>query len=208
MIQVPDMNRAHSLLALPVLGALVLTLSFETLPANGRSQATLGSAAKTTQEDASLGRRALININNISMWFARDGFSAHNPLTDNPGTTFPRSTSQIVFQDGLIWGGRVFDGNPQQVRVGGQTHRIGTVPGRILSRGLAQDRDDPLNRIYRIRHDYRRADLRLDAAELLGQDEVSEADIERVRGQYERDLAGVAVGVGRPLLRSRRGRRV
>ncbi len=181
------MNRVRDLIHFPVLTTIVLTLTLSTSAADGRSQAALGSAAKSTQQDLGLGRRALININNISMWFARDGFSGHNPLTDNPGTTFPRSTSQIVFQDGLIWGGRVFDGNPQQVRVGGQTHRIGTVPGRILSRGLAQDPDDPLNRIYRIRHDYRRADLRLDAAELLGQDDVSEADVERVRDQYERD---------------------
>ena len=143
-----------------IAAAFVLMLTLGAFPAHGRSLTALGSAAKTTQEDPELGQRALININNISMWFARDGFSGHNPLTDTPGTTFPRSTSQIVFQDGLVWGGRVIDGNPQQVRVGGQTHRIGTVPGRILSRGVAEDRDDPLNRIYRIRHDYRRAELR------------------------------------------------
>jgi len=160
------------------------------VPAHGRPRTALGGAAKPTQDvspNPNLGQRALININNISQWFVRDGTSGHNPLTDTPGTTFPRSTSQIVFYDGLVWGGRVVDGDPQQVRVGGQTFSSGTVPGRILSRGLAQDLDDPLNRIYRVRHDYRRADLRLDAAELLGQDEVSQADIERVRAQYERD---------------------
>ena len=180
------MNRVRHIL-LAVLAALLLTLACGALPAHSRSQAALGSTAKKTQEDLRLGQRALININNISQWFARDGFSGHNPLTDTPGTTFPRSTSQIVFQDGLVWGGRVLDGDPQQVRVGGQTFRIGTVPGRILSRGLAQDRDDPRNRIYRIRPDYRRADLRLDTAELLGQDEASAEDVERVRAQYERD---------------------
>ena len=172
--------------------ALILTLALGAIPArgafpaHGRPALSLTSAAKVTQ-DLSLGRRALINVNNISMWFARDGFSGHNPLTDTPGTIFPRSTSNIVFQDGLVWGGRVFDGDSQQVRVGGQTFRIGTVPGRIISRGVAQDPGDPRNRIYRIRPDYRRADLRLDTAELLGQDEVSEADIERVRAQYEKD---------------------
>ena len=144
-----------------VLLALAVVSALGVLPVHGRS---LDAAAGTVQQEAGLGQRALINVNNISMWFARDGLSGHNPLTDTPGITFPRSTSQIVFKDGLVWGGRVLDGNPQQVRVGGQTHHIGTVPGRILSRGVAQDRDDPRNRIYRIRHDYRRADLRLDAA--------------------------------------------
>ena len=180
------MNRLHRLLPL-VLTALGVTLALGAYPVFGHQQAGLDGAAKRTQDGPNLGRRALINVNNISQWFARDGFSGHNPLTDTPGTTFPRSTSQIVFQDGLVWGGRVIDGDPQQVRVGGQTFRIGTVPGRILSRGVAQDLNDPRNRIYQIRHDYRRADLRLDAAELLGQDQVSEADVERVRAQYESD---------------------
>ena len=170
-----------------LLATCLLLLALGADPSYARSAQATGVAAKRTQEEVGLGQRALININNIAMWFARDGFSAHNPLTGTPGTTFPRSTSQVVFQDGLVWGGRVFDGNPQQVRVGGQTHRIGTVPGRIVSRGVGQDRDDPRNRIYRIRHDYRRADLRLDTAELLGQDEGSATDIERVRAQYERD---------------------
>lgn len=146
-------------------------------------------AAKLAQ-DSAFGERSLININNISTWIRRDGWSARHPLRVNfSGTTFPRSTSQVVYQDGLVWGGKVKDGDAQIVRVGGQTFEIGTVPGRILARGVAEERDDPSVRIYRVRRDYQTADLRLDTAELLdiGLSEVSDADIDQVRAQYERD---------------------
>ncbi len=153
------------------------------------SHAAPSHPAKLAQEPA-FGERSLININNISTWIRRDGWSARHPLRVNfSGTTFPRSTSQVVYQDGLVWGGRVRDGDPQVVRVGGQTFEIGTVPGRILARGVAEDPDDPSVRIYRVRRDYQSADLRLDAAELLdiGLSEVDDTDVDRVRAQYERD---------------------
>jgi len=136
-----------------------------------------------------LGERALLNIGDVSMWFKRDGWSARNPLSDQSGVTFPRSTGQVIFQDGLIWGGRVLDGKPQELRVGGQTYRIGTVPGRIITRGVAEDPNDPSVRIYRVRRDYKTADLRQDASELFGKDlgEVTSGDIEALRNQYDND---------------------
>ena len=180
----------------PYRAVLYLLLALALLCAEGQhapaadnpSAAPAPRAAKPTRE-ISFGERALININNISMWFQRDGLSAHNPLADIAGVTYPRSTGTVVYQDGLVWGGRILDGGAQQVRVGGQTFRSGTVPGRILSRGRAQDRDDPRVRIYRVRRDFRSADLRLDTAELLGLDlsEVGEADVAQVRQQYAED---------------------
>ncbi len=156
-------------------------------------------AAKVAQ-DYAFGERALLNINNMSLWFKRDGFSARNPLNDNSGVTFPRSTDQVIFQDGLIWGGLVQDGDPQVLRVGGQTYEIGTVPGAIVSKGVAESPDDPLVRIYRIRRDYQTADLRLDASELfgLGLSEVTDADVAAVRGQYALDWQEWPAAKGAP----------
>ena len=147
-------------------------------------------AAKASQDGETIpGQQALINVNNMSMWFKRDGLSGRNPLTDNSGVTFPRSTGAVIFQDGLVWGGIVRDGGQQELRVGGQTYEIGTVPGRILSRGVAEDPGDPGVRIYRIRRDFRTADLRLDASESLGigLSAVTDGDVEELRAQYERD---------------------
>ncbi len=145
------------------------------------------SAARAAQ--AKFGERALMNVNNMSMWFKRDGWSGRNPLNDNSGVTFPRSTDQVIFQDGLIWGGIVKDGDPQDLRVGGQTYEIGTVPGRIISKGVAEDPKDESVRIYRIRRDYRTVDLRLDASESLGigLSAVTDSEVEELRDQYERD---------------------
>ncbi|MBT6145096.1 MAG: hypothetical protein HN712_15685 [Gemmatimonadetes bacterium] len=158
------------------------------------------SAAAKVAQDYAFGERALLNINNMSLWFKRDGFSARNPLNDNSGVTFPRSTDQVIFQDGLIWGGLVQDGDPQELRVGGQTYEVGTVPGAIVSRGVAEDPSDPSVRIYRIRRDYQTADLRLDAAELLGLalSEVSSADEAAVRGQYAKDWQEWPAAKGAP----------
>ncbi len=146
-------------------------------------------AAKAAQDPPKFGEQALINVNNMSMWFRRDGLTGHNPLDGNSGVTFPRSTGQVIYWDGLIWGGIVKDGDPQELRVGGQTYEIGTVPGRIISKGLPEDPEDESVRIYRIRRDYRTADLHLDASEMqgIGLSTVTDGDVEELRAQYERD---------------------
>ena len=145
-------------------------------------------AAKLAQDDIVVStERTQLNINNMAMWIQSDGWSARNPLNGNSGVTYPRSIDQVIFQDGIIWGGRVKDGNDQELRVGGQTYEIGTVPGIIESKGVAQDRDTA--RLYRIRRDWATADLRLDASEVLniGLSQVTAAHEEAVRAQYERD---------------------
>ena len=101
----------------PYWAVLYLLLALALLCAEGQhapaadnpSAAPAPRAAKPTRE-ISFGERALININNISMWFQRDGLSAHNPLADIAGVTYPRSTGTVVYQDGLVWGGRILDG--------------------------------------------------------------------------------------------------
>lgn len=131
----------------------------------------------------------LVNINNVAMWIRHDGFSARNPSTGNSGVYFPRGTSTAIFADGLIWGGNVRDGGSQVLRVGGQTYQVGTVGGRIIVKGVAEDPAGESVRIYRVRRDWETADLRQDAAELaekaLGS--VTPAEIEAVRAQYKKD---------------------
>ncbi|MDA0336653.1 MAG: hypothetical protein O2782_15935 [bacterium] len=146
-------------------------------------------AAKVAQEARAFGQRSLMNINNMSLWFQRDGNSANNPANGNSGVTFPKSTDQVIYQDGVIWGGIVNDGDPQTLRVGGQTYAVGTVPGAIISKGVAENPDDPSVRIYRIRRDYAQGDLRRDASELfnIGLQEVTEADLAALRAQYEKN---------------------
>ena len=122
------------------------------------------------------------NSNALMCWIGADGMSSHNPLTDNAGLIFPRGTASVVFQDGILWGGYVNDSNQPALRVGGQTYQIGTVEGAILSPGVAEDPNSPNVRIWRIRPDFARANLSLEAIE-LGRTE------EQIRNQYALDWA-------------------
>ncbi|MFQ6113088.1 MAG: hypothetical protein ACE5NG_03245, partial [bacterium] len=132
----------------------------------------------------------LLNINNLSMWVYSDGTSGISPTGGDAGTFYPRGTANVVFQDGIIWGGIVRDGTEQAIRVNGQTYSSGTVPGRVMSKGVAEDFNDPnVNRIWRIRRDYSYADLSREAAELSLRpvEEVTQEEIEAVRARYEQD---------------------
>ena len=164
------------------------------LIASSEARETMSSprAGKIAQSEEFNGERALINVNNLSMWFKNDGYSARDPLSGNSGVSYPRGTDYAIFADGLIFGGYVRDGVEPALRVGGQTYEIGTKPGRIIEKGVADDGDiqaNPKARIYRVRADYATADLTQDAAEMLskGSTEVTAADISALRAQYEKD---------------------
>ncbi len=165
--------------------------------------ANCGIEAQTV-EDIRSGRAAKMNINNISMWIREDGWSGRNPFVPENGIIYPRGTASAGFQDGIIWGGRVDDGRlshfefdafppkitgESDVRVGGTNWRSGLQAGRILQRGAAEDTLDPDVRIWRIRRDWRMADLAEDAAAVFGvpPDSVTEEQIAAVFAQYERD---------------------
>ncbi|NIV95765.1 T9SS type A sorting domain-containing protein [candidate division KSB1 bacterium] len=134
-------------------------------------------------------RSTLININNISMWIRNDGWSGRNPETGEAGIVFPRGTVPVVFQDGIFWVGQVRDGDIPRLRAGGQKYNIGTTVGRIITKGVSEDRDSPDVRIWRIREDWQNADLSRDATELndVSLGEVTNEQIEAVRQQYGKD---------------------
>jgi hypothetical protein len=131
----------------------------------------------------------VLNVNRLSLWVRNDGWSARDPETGNAGLTYPRgTTATVIFQDGLLWGCNTHR-TQRPIRVGGQYYAIGTIGGNILAPGIPQDPSDPSVRIYRIRRDFRTADLTADAAELyhVSVGGVTPAMIETVRAQYERD---------------------
>jgi hypothetical protein len=81
--------------------------------------------------------RTVSNAGNWSYWLQYDGLSGYNPILSLSGGTYPRGTSQAIFQDGVVWGAFVRDTSSQNPRVGGQTYNIGTSAGRILTPGTA-----------------------------------------------------------------------
>ncbi|MCH7886374.1 MAG: T9SS type A sorting domain-containing protein [Candidatus Marinimicrobia bacterium] len=132
----------------------------------------------------------LVNVNNLAMWVRADGWSARNPATTGSGVLFPRGNpSGIIFADGLVWTGLVQDGETPELRAGGQTYAIGTVQGRIISKGVAEDPEAKDVRIWRVRRDFPKANLKQDAADFfdVAVSTISSADEEAIRNQYRKD---------------------
>jgi hypothetical protein len=132
--------------------------------------------------------RTLVNVGQLAMWIYADATSAVDP-DGNSGVIFPRGTAGVIYQDGLIFGGYVRDGAEPALRVGGQAYTSGMQPGRIISKGVIEDQSAPDVRIWRIRRDYKDADLRNDAAEIfrIPLSQVGDAEIASVRQRYETD---------------------
>lgn len=132
--------------------------------------------------------RTYLNINNISTVIKNDGFADIDAQELNSGLVYPKGSGKTaVFQSGLLWGA-IYAG---QVRVGGSTFSSGLQPGKIVSPGVAEDPALAKNRIYRVRPDYRTADLSAEIRDEGG----SEAGI---RTQYETDWNEWPVGDGAP----------
>jgi hypothetical protein len=126
--------------------------------------------------------RSKMNINSVSTFFENDSNSDLSP-DGNSGLVFPKGSGKTaVFESGLIWGAKIA-GDPQ-VRVGGNTHRQGMQPGKIISLGLAESVDLPKNRIYRVRPDVYPGGPTVDISGEAADEGLSEAAI---REQYEKD---------------------
>ncbi len=177
---------------------LILFVTFS-LPTNVFPGSELDRKSRPFNENISrdLSHSTLFNINNISGWIASDGWSGRHPISGNPGVLYPRGTANVIFQDGLIWGGIVQDTVSElpKLRVGGQHYVIGTIPGPIPT---VED-----FRIYRIRRDWQTMtedELRKDAAEYFSvePDQVTQEQMEKVRSQYEADWESWPVEFGAP----------
>jgi hypothetical protein len=146
--------------------------------------------------------RALLNINNMSSWQYNDGRSGVSP-NGFGGVIYPRATANMVYQDGFIWGGITQDPNLPQLRVGGQTYRVGTQGGKIISTGVPEDPNAPHVRIYKVRMDYltlTHSDLIQEAAEFFMVDpaQVTQEMTDSLKSQYARDWNEWPVQSGAP----------
>ncbi len=160
----------------------------------------------------------LLNINNITSWMRADGQSNHAP-SKSEGSYYPRGMAPVIYQDGIVWGGKVFlDRNyttpapVQAIRVGGQMYTVGTRAGHVIGFGptaVPADTSSPEVRIYRIRRDFYQAyyefsyDLRVDAAsyfELSNWWDATDEQVYQVFQQYQRDWDEWPVQYGAPYI--------
>jgi len=112
--------------------------------------------SQTSTYQSNLRSRTLISLGNWEYWLRNDGQSAHTP-DGNFGGIYPAGTASVIYQDGLIWGCRVNDNDPNlpEIRVGGQTYSVGTTAGYVVSPGPSPvaSQETP---IWRIRRDWQR----------------------------------------------------
>jgi len=153
----------------------------------------------------------LLNINNITSWMRADGQSNHAPSGDNGGH-YPRGTAAVIYQDGIVWGGKAYldpafttPAANQPIRVGGQTYSVGTHAGRIIGSGstaVPADTALPEVRIYRIRRDYGYSDLQRDAADYfeIPLSSVTWEQVNQVQAQYDKDWREWPVQYGAPYI--------
>ncbi|MBI4429027.1 MAG: T9SS type A sorting domain-containing protein [Ignavibacteriales bacterium] len=134
---------------------------------------------------------SLLNINNMSNWTFSNGVGSASPMGHPWGLMFPRGTSGLVTADGLLWVGKVIDDQPNVIRTGGNLWLSSNRPGIIASKGVAENSNDASVRVYRVRRDFRDANLTGDAIEYFGDSSqrVSVAEVEEIKAQYVQDWA-------------------
>ncbi len=122
-------------------------------------------------------KQSLINVSKITSWVTDEGF--HDWIVGIPpdqwNGSYPNGKPVgVIFSEGIVWGGLVYDGQDQKVRVNGNTYGTGC---------------SPITRLFRVRYDYFTADLTDDAASFFNKNknDVTDEDIKAIKDQYEKD---------------------
>ncbi|CUS98650.1 T9SS type A sorting domain-containing protein [Candidatus Kryptobacter tengchongensis] len=150
--------------------------------------------------------QTVIDANNITSWISvisSPGGLGWPPLIRNSyNGTFPRGSGVgMIYSEGLMIGGLVNDGVSPVLRAQGIFYRTSIRPGRIVTKGQAEDYNLPeVKRVWRVRPDYQTADLKADAAEYFMKPlkDVTPADEDALRQQYENDWKDWPADKGAP----------
>jgi len=165
-------------------------------------------------------RYNLLNINNLISWHRNDGLSNHSTGGDN-GVYYPRGTSYVIYEDGLVWGARSYVDEAktipapydQTIRVGGSTYGTNSRAGFVNGLGadaIPSGQDDPDARMFRIRRDWRELkvdgvaspDLIRDAAESneVALANVTDAMVDLILEDYKFSWENWPVHLGAPYI--------
>ncbi|MGE5681186.1 MAG: hypothetical protein ACM34K_09950, partial [Bacillota bacterium] len=131
----------------------------------------------------------MLDLTNFSTYILDRGTSDHTP-EDLSGLMFPKGSGKTcVYSSGFLFGAKVNG----QIRLSGSTYLSNLTRGWINSNGKAEDTTLPINRIYRVRPDYKFADLRTES--------LNEGKSESViRSEYEKDWEEWPADKGAPFV--------
>ncbi len=142
-------------------------------------------------------------INKAAAWYEANGEQERIPGSGNAGLFYPSGTlANAVYSAGIIWSGNFYDTTSPVLRTNGQSYNNGTKPGAILGlrTGVVEDPSSPDVRIWKIRRDYRTADLKQEASYYYNI--VINTDtswmITALRQQYEKDWREWPASKGAP----------
>ncbi len=118
---------------------------------------------------------SIIDVGNITSWVGSNGFHDSKVNNGSWNGNYPNGQNAgVVFSEGIIWGCLVYDGQEQKVRVN----------GNIYSTGCR-----PVTRIFRVRSDYKTANLELDASDYFMKpiEKITSEDLRQLKKMYETD---------------------
>ncbi|MEE9431282.1 MAG: T9SS type A sorting domain-containing protein [Melioribacteraceae bacterium] len=155
-----------------IFSAIIILLLILNSPVYSESDKQKKKLQKTNTEV----HHAFFNINNISTYIYNNG-SADIAPNGNSGFIYPKgSNKSVIFESGFVWGAKING----EVRVGGSMFRSGLRPGKILPNGIAENPSKESVRVYRVRPDYKTADLSSE----INDERITE---EEIRNQYKLD---------------------
>lgn len=150
---------------------LFFVLNYTFLTAQYKEKPILAKEATTLAE-----QYVKININNVSTSIYNTG-RADLSSTGDSGFEYPvLSGKTLVYESGLLWGGKVNG----QIRSGGSSFSTGLRPGKILSNGQPDNPTSPSVRAFRVRPDYKTGDLSTEVKD-------ENKDHKTIYNQYEKD---------------------
>ena len=146
--------------------------------------------------------QSVININNMAYWMKKSSSGTTSGSPNGTQADYPIGTGGLVYEDGMLWGVKVKDGNTSDtVRVGGTTYYSGLKAGRAVydANGDVCGSTDPKDHhVWRVRSDYKTADLTSDASNYLNKSNPTDADVSSVYDQYDYDWINWPASWGAP----------
>ncbi|HLX11655.1 MAG TPA: hypothetical protein VKS81_02465, partial [Bacteroidota bacterium] len=145
-----------------------------------------GKSARKVQKGTTNDTYHPMNINNVYNYYGNNGDGSFNPFSsDAEGFDFNKVTgANIIFEDGIVWGGYENNGTDSTLKVGGSTYNHGLQAGKILTYGhdttlpVADNPGALKYRLFRVRADINPHTPEADVMDLLN---AESADI----GRYE-----------------------
>lgn len=149
----------------------------------GKSGVTNFSPKTTESSDLTMPSQSVININNMAYWMKKSSAGTTSGSPNGTQVDYPIGTGGLIYEDGMLWGVKVSDGNSQSPRVGGTTYYAGLKAGRVVydeTGNVAGSTDPASHHVWRVRRDYMTTNLKSDA------DNVG-LSVDNVYDQYDYD---------------------